>query len=282
MNDSITTRSNEHNHGSSAGRVRAQEVMSELKNASVSTYEPTRSLIEATIAKKDQFTVVHMQPLSSMGRNVRRWRQKAQNAPPIPQQRNNFEIPESYCFLVTGKKFLAFDSGINDENRILIFVMEDGLEDLVRFPNWAADGTFKVSPSIYYQLYCIHIQERTFSIPRIFALLAGKTKETYVRLFTYLLQLKPQLNPRTLLTDFELGARKAFVEKFPEVTISSCLFHLSQSIFKKICDLGLRQRYREDEVFNLKIRCFSALAFLPVTDIVEGFIELSDYCDLPP
>ena len=53
-------------------------------------------------------------------------------------------------------------------------------------------------------------------------------------------------------------------------------------LVRKICNLGLRQRYREDEVFNLKIRCFSALAFLPVIDVVEGFIELTDDCDLPP
>ncbi|XP_014775939.1 uncharacterized protein LOC106873210 [Octopus bimaculoides] len=154
---------------------------------------------------------------------------------------------------------------------------EDGLEDLISFPNWSADGTFKVSPSIYYQLYYIHIQESTFSIPRVFALLPGKTNETYVRLFTYLLQLRLQLNPKSLLTDFESGARKGSVEKFPEVTINSCHFHLSKSILKKICDLGLRQRYKEDEVFILKIRCFPALSFFPLIDVVGGFIDLSEF-----
>ncbi|XP_068237231.1 uncharacterized protein [Palaemon carinicauda] len=217
-----------------------------------------------------------------MGRNIRRWRQNAYNAPPIPRQINNFEIPESYCLLATGEKFLAFDSGIEHENRILIFPTDNGLEDLAKSPNWAADGTFKISPLLFYRLYCIHTQEGSFNIPRVFALLPGKTKEVYIRLSTYLLQLKPKLNPKSLLTDFEIGAQKGFINMFPEATISSCLFHLSKSIFKKICDLGFRQRYKEDEAFNLKIRCFSALSFLPLSDVVEGFIDLSDDTDLPP
>ena len=281
VNDAVTTHHNEHNHGSSAAEIRAQEAMSQLKTTSVSTYEPSRSLIGETLVNENEYSLSKLPSFSSMGRNIRRWRQKAHNAPPIPRQINNFEIPEFYCFLATGEKFLAFDSGIDDENRILIFATDNGLEDLVRSPNWAADGTFKVSPLIFYQLYCIHMQESTFSIPRVFALLPGKTKEIYIRLFTYLLQLKPQLNPKYLLTDFEIGAQKGFIEKFPEASISSCLFHLSKSIFKKICDLGFRQRYKEDEAFNLKIRCFSALSFLPVSDVVEGFIDLSDDTDLP-
>ena len=58
VNNSITARCNEHNHGSSASKVRAQEVMSELKTTSVSTCEPARSLIGAMIAKEDQFTIL--------------------------------------------------------------------------------------------------------------------------------------------------------------------------------------------------------------------------------
>ena len=39
-----------------------------------------------------------------------------------PSHRSTFEIPESYSFLNGGDKFLALDSGINDENRILVLL----------------------------------------------------------------------------------------------------------------------------------------------------------------
>lgn len=73
----------------------------------------------------------------------------------------------------------------------------------------------------------------------------------------------------------------SFTEKFPNAKTATCLFHMTKSIFKKICDLGLRQRYQEDDDFNLHIRCFSALAFLPIDDVIDGFLELIDEVDLP-
>lgn len=51
---------------------------------------------------------------------------------------------------MNGEKFFAFNPDINDKNIIQIFAMEDGQEDLINFLNWAADGTFKISPSIYH------------------------------------------------------------------------------------------------------------------------------------
>lgn len=95
------------------------------------------------------------------------WRQKAQNAPSVPQQRNDYEIPEAYCSPTTAEKFLPRDSGI-DENRvltvylrrmmawkiwILIFATEDGLEDLVRFPNWQQMVLLKLAQQVVLHPY---------------------------------------------------------------------------------------------------------------------------------
>ena len=46
-------------------------------------------------------------------------------------------------------------------------------------------------------------------------------------------------------------------------------------------DLGVKSRYQTDAEFNNKIKYFTALAFLPVHDVIDGFIELSDDDDLP-
>ena len=61
----------------------------------------------------------------------------------------------------------------------------------------------------------------------------------------------------------------------------ACLFHLSQSVFRKITDLGLKEKYNKDSEFCLKIRCFSALAFLPVEDVEEAYEDLIDDEEIP-
>ena len=71
---------------------------------------------------QDDYASSALQSMSIMERYVRRWKAQTQNAPPTPSHRSTFEIPESYSFLNGGDKFLALDSGINDENRILVLL----------------------------------------------------------------------------------------------------------------------------------------------------------------
>ena len=58
--------------------------------------------------------------------------------------------------------------------------------------------------------------------------------------------------------------------------ITGCLFHYSQSLYRKVVELGYKRTYHLDAEFSLLIRCLCALAFLPVADVIEGFEELVD------
>ena len=50
---------------------------------------------------------------------------------------------------------MQYDSGA-EENRILIFGTEESKKVLELSENWQADGTFKVTPPIFAQVYSIH------------------------------------------------------------------------------------------------------------------------------
>lgn len=50
--------------------------------------------------------------------------------------------------LCDGSLFLAYDSGVEDPARILIFVSQTGLSDLETSEHWSRDGTFKVCTTI--------------------------------------------------------------------------------------------------------------------------------------
>ena len=181
----------------------------------------------------------------------------------------------------SGEVFLQFDSGKTDESRLLIFATNQGLDDLMYATHLAGDGTFKCVPKIYFQLFTLHIQINNFSVPRLFALLPDKKEETYERLFAKILELCPNLNPQAYMMDFEKAHMNCVRNHFPNVSISSCLFHLSQSIYRKVIDLGFKERYHRDAEFSIKVRCFSALSLLPMDDVVDGFDELADDEDLP-
>src|SRR5581483_1765232 len=55
----------------------------------------------------------------------------------------------------TGEDFLKWDSGVEDD-RILLFGTDATLDCLQRSEHWFADGTFKLQPLIFDQLYTIH------------------------------------------------------------------------------------------------------------------------------
>jgi len=67
-----------------------------------------------------------------------------------------------------------------------------------------------------------------------------------------------------------LAAINAFKEVFPTVVISGCHFHLSQSIIRKVNELGLIMRYQRDDEFALHVRMLYALAYLPTDKVPDG------------
>ena len=71
---------------------------------------------------------------------------------------------------------------------------------------WLADGTFKLSPQVFYQIYSIHVELWGFALPYIvialIGLLPNKTEKTYERMVTMLCECC-QFAPSKILIDFE-------------------------------------------------------------------------------
>ena len=173
---------------------------------------------------EDEHALSQMPSTSQLSRNIRRWRQGEDNAPATPQERFGYEIPESYRSLDSGEQFLQFDSGAEDRERILIFASAQGLRELEEAQCLAGDATFKCSPSCYYyQLETIHVQIGMFSVPRLFALLPNKTRQTYDRLFGKLRKLCPALDPSHIILDFEQAPIGSLQALFPRATFTGCL-----------------------------------------------------------
>ena len=124
-----------------------------------------------------------------------------------------------------------FDQG---EDRILIFASDEQVDILQDTEEFLVDGTFKVVPEIFYQLYIIHGVFRDHVVPLIYALLRRKNTETYENLINELLIIAPRWSPRAIMMDFEQATIGAFQAAFPNVSLSGCYFHLRQSLHRKI------------------------------------------------
>ena len=59
-----------------------------------------------------------------------------------------------------------------------------------------------------------------------------------------------------------------------KLLLSDCLYHLSANIWNKIQDVGLQERYNNDQEFALHLRMIAALAFIPPGNVVNAFERL--------
>ena len=74
-----------------------------------------------------------------------------------------------------------YDSGDDEAyNRTIVLYISDwGLQNLAYSLHWAADGTFKVSPVLFQQLYTVHATVLGVTVPCAYALLEDKSAHTY-------------------------------------------------------------------------------------------------------
>lgn len=83
------------------------------------------------------------------------------------------------------------------------------------------------------------------------------------------------------MSDFEIGIINACADVFPDVSLSCCLFHLSQSVYRKIQRTGLQQAYcnPDDDSLRKHMHMILALAYVPVDDVSRCFGLLEEHVD---
>lgn len=156
------------------------------------------------------------------------------------------------------------------ENQVVIFASDQDITTIFSSQHIIMDGTFKVAPDGFAQLYTIHVwgAHGHEASPVIHALMRSKNIAAYVFLFERIRQ-KLQENHGGLGAlsevhmDYELAAHQAMRQIFPEIRLRGCNFHFSQALNRKLQQLGLRRIWNDDGVNGEWIGCLKALAMLP-------------------
>jgi hypothetical protein len=266
----------EHNHEGNVAKALSRKAVGEMKKKMSETLagsSATQGMVCSTLPPS---VLMALPKKSSLGRVLRRHQQKVLASgdiesalPPCPTDMT-FEIPQRF------RDFVLYDSGAGP-NRLLILGCDQLLDGLARSLFWLADGTFKVVPALFFQLYSIHFQFVAGINPAaVYFLLPNKTRETYDRMLVELRRLIPTANPNNVLVDFESATMGAFRVAFPNARVSGCYFHLSQSILRKVNEIGLKVQYERNDEVRGSIRCLAALAHVPVDDVMESFEFLSE------
>jgi hypothetical protein len=75
------------------------------------------------------------------------------------------------------------------------------------------------------------------------------------------------------MIDLELTAMNSARQAFPNIVIKGGLFHLNQSLWKKLQELGLASQYMNTGSLSIRksIYSFMALAFIPENEIIAIF-----------
>ena len=89
-------------------------------------------------------------------------------------------------------------------------------------------------PEIFYQLFIIHVVYRQYIVPVVYTLLRRKNADSYSRLIDEVAKVAPNWLQVSIMMDFEQASISAFQNKFPSSSLSSCYFHLRQSIHRKL------------------------------------------------
>jgi hypothetical protein len=273
----------DHNHAPEASRFGTIKTINTIKGKAREADDLPSQIIQSTISNtaNSQEVYTSLPSNEALRKSIRRIRNT--DFLSEPESVEDITIPENMKVTLDGVNFLVKDSTIG-ENRILLFTTVTNIRNLEQSCLWIMDGTFKTVPTLFRQLYTIHARvggdENSRIMPLVYALMSSKSRECYERLFQDLIDFGNEqdlhLQPRFILTDFEQAAINASCIKFPSAQNKGCLFHLAQSVYRKIQATGFAIRYGTDENFSLVIRQIPALAFLNPADIPAAFDRLKD------
>ena len=127
---------------------------------------------------------------------------------------------------------------------------ESNVEFLAEADEFFLDGTFKIAPRLFHQVFTVHAFKHGKQFLLAYCLLLNKTKETYVKCLKILSEgmedLSLQPNVQQVATDFEIAIIQAAQEVFPSVSAKGCFYHYTQAMWHKVQNLGLQEEYRSN------------------------------------
>ena len=127
----------------------------------------------------------------------------------MPHTCAHLDLSGEWFRTASGENFFLGNDGDND--KIVIFGTENAnaLQHLSEANTLFVDGTFSICPSIFYQVFTIHIMKYNQVFLMIYALLPNKQRNTYNRAYMLLKDAAFELGLD--LVQFQVGNHSSIV-----------------------------------------------------------------------
>ena len=195
-NESVIETKGAHNNDCDPGECKAKELVNQIKRRNPYSIPTVAIANEISEITDDYAFQLSKHKKDNLLQAVSRKRQKEmclQTPTPIDQY---FDVFDEFA------PFLLEDSAKDDNDRILIFG-DATMKNLSNLSNiWLINGTFRLSPEIFHQIYAIHVKLHVFPPPCVYVLLPNSTDKTCNRTIE-LLSEETNPNPSKVLADFQ-------------------------------------------------------------------------------
>ena len=156
MNGELVGEINEHTQPPSQDQIEITKIKASIKRESQATHDTPQQILGAALQNISETAAINLPQINNLKRTIHSQR-KDNDLPPAPLRREDIPVlPGRYQVTQAGEQFMIFDRGVGDNERILIFVTQQGIHFLSNNSHWFMDGTFKLCPEIFYQIYTIH------------------------------------------------------------------------------------------------------------------------------
>ena len=135
--------------------------------------------------------------------------------PPLPSSIDELNFEAEWSKTFNGEEFM-----LGSRDCVFMFLTHNNLALIAEAPTLYMDGTF------------------------VYFLLPGKTRAAYNTNFMPLKEtaqnLGLQVEPRNVLTEFEVALQQSVTNCFPQAERKGCYFHYTQAIWRKVQTLELQ------------------------------------------
>lgn len=272
---------NEHNHLPDATDISVAKARNSMREMATSTMDKPNQVYSRAVAGLDNDTLAFLPRTDSIKRTLRNHRRANFPSDPMSLEDLIIDGPWAETAGENPENFLLYDNGPMSDSRVVVFAADQCLEKLASAETWFMDGNFAMAPALFQQLYVVRVPLGETAISVAYALLTNKTQQTYEELLQALVDgcrdRHWDADPKTIILDFEIAVIQAIRSVIGnQVRIQCCFYHLTQSTWRKIQELGLSNLYRENEEFRVHCGMLDALALLPTEDVCQGMAYVRD------
>lgn len=281
LNGANPNLTSQHNHAADNIDFTLASHRQQMKIASQLTFSKPQAVLANALINLPEAARQRHPNLESTKRSLRR--ERSRHMPRDPANIEDIIIEGQWSTTGQGglgEIFLLHDNGIGSDERVIVFATRNNLRYLCEADTWFVDGNFAMAPRHFAQVYVLLAKHGELHIPVVYAVLQRKTQTSYEIFFTIIRdkcqELELVADPERIILDFELAAINAITVVFGNgVVTNCCFFHLCQSTFRKVQELGLVVMYNdENPALKHFVGMLDALAFLPIDRVAEGMAYL--------